>query len=106
MRDTISLGGHHLAASTLAYNRAVIVIVIVVLLAVQTFNYPPGTWSYAILAPKDEDLTKELNEAGALGWEVVSARRATSGQGGSSTASYEMILKRRGAAHLQERSAH
>jgi hypothetical protein len=43
---------------------------------------------------------KELNKAGALGWEVVSARRAASGEGTFATAAYEMILKRRGTIEL------
>ena len=83
----------------------VLLAVIAVLIAVQTFDHPPDVWSYIVLAPKDEDLIKELNQAGALGWEVVSSRRATSGEGSSSTASYEMILKRRGAAPLPEPAA-
>ena len=41
---------------------------------------------------------KELNLAGALGWEVVSARRATGREGESSAGAYEMILKRRGTS--------
>jgi hypothetical protein len=67
------------------------------LIAVQTYHHPPDAWSYIILAPKDEDVIKVLNDAGALGWEVVSARRATGSEGSSTSASYEMILKRRGA---------
>lgn len=73
---------------------------IAALLGVQTFQHPPDIWSYLILAPKDENLIKELDRAGALGWEVVSARRATTGEGRLSTASFEMILKRRGATDL------
>ena len=76
---------------------------IATLLAVETFRHPPEIWSYAVIAPKDEDLIKELNRAGSLGWEVVSARRATSSEYKPSGASYEMILKRRGAADLPVR---
>jgi hypothetical protein len=43
---------------------------IATLLAVETFRHPPEIWSYAVIAPKDEDLIKELNRAGSLGWEV------------------------------------
>jgi hypothetical protein len=75
---------------------------IAALLAVQTFDHPPDIWSYVVIAPKDEELMKDLNRAGSLGWEVVSARRATSGEGSLSNASYEMILKRRGATNLPE----
>lgn len=44
----------------------VLLAVIAALLAVQTFDHPPDIWSYAVVAPKDEDLIKELNQAGAL----------------------------------------
>jgi hypothetical protein len=66
------------------------------LLALQTLNHPTDVWSDVIAAPEDGDLVRELNRAGALGWEVVSARRATIGESVLSTASYEMMLKRRG----------
>ena len=75
--------------------------VIAGLLTILTFNRPADTWSYVILAPKDENLIKELNQAGALGWEIVAARRATSGEGALSSASYEIILKRRGITPAQ-----
>jgi hypothetical protein len=74
--------------------------VIATLLVLQTFDRPPETWSYTVLAPKDEELLTDLNQAGALGWEVVSARRAVTGDG-SSTASYELILKRRGTTYIE-----
>lgn len=54
----------------------------------------PGTqrWEYLIFAPKDAELDYELNKLGASGWEIVSARRATSATG--NRASYELIMKR------------
>jgi hypothetical protein len=73
---------------------------IAALLAIQTFYHPPDDWSYMVLAPKDENLFEELDKAGALGWEVVSARRATAGEGVTAKAAYEMILKRRRPAPL------
>lgn len=75
---------------------ALLLAVIAGLLTIQTFNRPADTWSYVIIAPKDENLIKELNQAGAFGWEIVAARRATTGEGVLSSASYEIILKRRG----------
>jgi hypothetical protein len=74
----------------------VLLAVIAALLALQTFEHPPDKWSYGIVAPKDDDLIETLDRLGSMGWEVVAARRATSGEGVYSTASYEMILKRRG----------
>jgi hypothetical protein len=51
-------------------------------------------WQYMITAPGDAAFDQQMNQLGRDGWELVSARRATSGSGYSSTASYEMILKR------------
>jgi hypothetical protein len=56
----------------------------------------PDRWEYRIEAPSDLSLTDELDDLGREGWEVVSARRATSGSGYG--ASYEMILKRHRSA--------
>jgi hypothetical protein len=51
-------------------------------------------WQYMIVAPEDLTFDQEMNQLGRDGWELVSARRATSGSGYTSTAAYEMILKR------------
>lgn len=52
------------------------------------------TWEYAIEAPADEELPTRLLALGVGGWEIVSARRATSDVDGKTKASYEMILRR------------
>jgi hypothetical protein len=59
--------------------------------------------SYAILAPADERLIDELDQAGKQGWEIVSARRATRSSG--EQASYELIMKRRGTGKDSPMSA-
>ena len=51
-------------------------------------------WEYKIVSPNDLTFDIEVNKLGEQGWELVSARRATSGSGYSSSASYEMIFKR------------
>jgi len=51
-------------------------------------------WEYTIASPADEELAQRLKAMGAAGWEIVSARRATSSEGGHTSASYEMIFKR------------
>ena len=50
-----------------------------------------------VIAPNDAGLEKALDNVGAAGWEVVSSRRASSGEGANSTFSYELILKKRGS---------
>lgn len=50
------------------------------------------SWEYKIFSPRDFNFEMEVNAMGADGWELVSARRATSSDGGSP--SYEMIFKR------------
>ena len=49
-------------------------------------------FEYTIVAPYDSLLETEMNQLGKAGWEVLSARRATSAGGYS--AKYELILKR------------
>lgn len=48
-------------------------------------------WEYKLEAPSDIEFASEINKMGEDGWELVSARRATSI---SDKASYEMIFKR------------
>lgn len=63
------------------------------LLSRETVEEPPLTrWEYAVRSPDDVLLDQALKGYGSLGWEIVSARRATSRY--SDGASYEMILKR------------
>jgi zinc ribbon protein/uncharacterized protein DUF4177 len=66
------------------------------LLAVQTLHHPPEEWQYTIIAPSDDEIESVLNKDGADGWEVVAARRASSGEGPNAPFSYELILKKRG----------
>jgi hypothetical protein len=51
-------------------------------------------WQYTIIAPDDAMFDQEMNKLGRDGWELVSARRATSGSGYTSSAAYEVILKK------------
>jgi hypothetical protein len=55
----------------------------------------PDSWEYNIIAPKDEALQTDMQRLGAEGWEVVSARRATSSDENDKGARYELIFKRR-----------
>ena len=56
----------------------------------------PTRWEYRVEAPADDVLLQELNQLGASGWEVITARRATGEDFlGSRYASYEMIMRRR-----------
>ena len=54
-------------------------------------TFAPTKWDYQIVAPSDATLDLKLKSLGNKGWEVASARRATSSFGG---ASYELILRR------------
>jgi hypothetical protein len=72
-----------------------IAVVIAGLLAYQRLGpEPTRTWEYKIVAPPDAAFELTINQLGKHGWEIVSARRATSGEGYSATAAYELILKR------------
>jgi hypothetical protein len=75
-----------------------LLLVVIALLSVMLYRaYEPEQWSYVVFSPKDESLVEELDKVGSLGYEVVSARRASNGDRNSPIMSYEMILKRRGA---------
>lgn len=51
-------------------------------------------WEYAIESPADEQFRARMEVLGGAGWEIVSARRATSDVDGKAVASYEMIMRR------------
>lgn len=48
-------------------------------------------WEYLIASPDDPSIERELQKLGGEGWELVTARRATSA---SDSPAYEMIFKR------------
>lgn len=50
-----------------------------------------GAWEYRVAAVSDESFDDTMSKAGAIGWEVVSARRASNG---GDKFSYEMIFRR------------
>lgn len=64
-------------------NLMVVVIVllaaVLVALLLNTYHHPAEAWSYKVVTPSDAKLTETLNQLGAEGWEVVSARRASDG---------------------------
>jgi hypothetical protein len=62
--------------------------------AIQGFSTRAQAWEYGIVAPADEQLQTELGKLGTGGWEVVSARRATSERDGRTTGIYELIMRR------------
>lgn len=51
-------------------------------------------WEYSISSIKDDTWDTEMNQKGSQGWELVFARRATTGGVHSSEAMYECIFKR------------
>lgn len=63
-------------------------------LATRSFdgNFDVPKWEYMIVAPSDTSFESDMRLWGTLGWEVVSARRATSSSVGDPM--YELILKR------------
>lgn len=52
-------------------------------------------WEYKVEGVSDEMFDIRMQQAGAYGWELASARRAVSGEGEYSEGLYEVILKRR-----------
>lgn len=62
----------------------------------------PPQFEYAVVAPDDSLFDIEMNSLGKRGWEIVSARRATSAL---SSASYEVIMKREVTGRASEMTA-
>ena len=60
------------------------------------FLMPPraSKWEYMIVSPSDITIESEMQRHGSSGWELVFARRASSGSSEYSSVSYEMIFKR------------
>ncbi|MBI0445348.1 hypothetical protein [Deinococcus sp. DB0503] len=52
------------------------------------------TYEYMTVSPSDYNFDEEMNGLGAQGWKTESCRRATSGSGYATTASYECIMSR------------
>jgi hypothetical protein len=52
------------------------------------------SWEYVIEGPADDELKGRLQALGSAGWELVSARRATTERNGKTTGIYEMIFRR------------
>lgn len=56
------------------------------------FIKPVTKWEYKIESPSDYSFTSEMDRLGSEGWEMISARRASSEFG--TTVGYEVIFKR------------
>ena len=93
---------------TLVKQQAIAIVLIAALVGLQAWQLLVGTsvkaqsWEYSIEAPRDEDLAERLRFLGSSGWEIVSARRATSQVRGETVAAYEIILRRPAAEAVDE----
>jgi hypothetical protein len=76
----------------------VVIGLLIVLLGVQGWMLlrPPQKWEYKILPIADEIFTTQMQQLGDEGWEIVTARRASTGPENSSKPifAYEIIFKR------------
>ena len=85
---------------TFGQAKAIIVILVIGLFVVPFFHSiftqvaPPQQWEYIIVSVPDDSFTKDMNQYGDAGWELVFARRASDGDTYMPTFSYEMIFKR------------
>ena len=96
----VEMRRHSRAASTRLNLIAVLLLLTLLISSAQMFlnRAIPEQWQYTIASPKDVELKTAMDKLGADGWELVSARRASDGDRINPTMSYEMILKKRGAA--------
>jgi hypothetical protein len=74
----------------------IIIGLLVIALALALWNtFRPNTkWEYKIEAVPDLTFERSMIALGDDGWELVSARRASSGEGTLTKFSYEIIFKR------------
>ncbi len=81
----------------ISYSQGLLIILLLLLVWIGpylgTFG-PPQRWEYVIASPSDEMFEQSMALAGENGWELVFARRATSGTEESANPKYEMIFKR------------
>jgi len=72
-----------------------LLIAMALLLVAIAFHVPASSprYTYMIKDVPDSDFEAQMNALGQQGWDAVSARRASEGEG-SSTFSYEIIFKR------------
>lgn len=73
-----------------------IILLLAVIADVTVWNSfrPVTKWEYKVEAVPDLHFEEGVNVIGEDGWEIVFARRASSGEGSSANFSYEMIFKR------------
>jgi hypothetical protein len=65
---------------------------------VRAYSVKSQAWEYLIEGPADDQRRERLQVLGTAGWELVSARRATTERGGKTEEIYEMIFRRPGEA--------
>ena len=75
-------------------NIAIVLLVAIMAVASWATFRPITKWEYKVEAIPDSIFTTGMSKLGDDGWELVAARRASSGEGASATVSYEMIFKR------------
>jgi len=85
----------------ISYNQGVLIIILLLvglgfplMVLLKPEVKPVDKWEYRIESPTDETLAHTINELGAQGWELVFARRATSGGEYFPSVHYEMIFKK------------
>jgi hypothetical protein len=81
---------------------AIVVLLLLIVLAqgwqiVSGMRVKSQSWEYLIEGPADDQLQARLKTLGTEGWELVSARRATTERGGRTEGIYEMIFRRPGS---------
>lgn len=80
--------------SKLQGNIIIALLAIAVILGLWTNLKPSPKWEYKIEAVPDLSFESSMTTLGDDGWELISARRASSGEGKSAVFSYEIIFKR------------
>ena len=86
--------------STIVKQLSFVLLLLLVVVAAQGWQIVRGmsvksqSWEYVIEGPTDEQIQSRLHALGSAGWELVSARRATTERDGNTMGIYEMIFRR------------
>jgi hypothetical protein len=92
MASPVSKPAKHSKGNSQLWQPALLAMLVVTQIAALFILSRQPKFEYRIESPNDSAFDSEMNGYGSQGWELVSARRATSSNGGP--ASYEVILRR------------
>jgi hypothetical protein len=100
MTDLVQRSTADSSGSTIVKQLSFVLLLLLLVVAAQGWQIARGmsvksqSWEYMIEGPTDDQLQSRLQALGSAGWELVSARRATTERDAKTMGIYEMIFRR------------